>query len=678
MYKIESKSHRSDIQILRGVAVLAVVLFHAFPKVVPNGYLGVDVFFVISGFVVTPLVLEIFQETDSRNSIRNRLGYFYTKRTFRLLPALGATLLGSALIIVLFGPVGDHQRFASQGLATLAIVGNLGAYKFSNGNYFAPNPNPLVHFWSLSAEEQIYIFLPLYFILCFFIFRIKKSMSVWLVSFAGILAFGTSVALSRNSNVLNQVGIDDAKGFIFYTPVFRFWEFAIGSTICLFLAKNPKFRFKWGSKLLPQFILIILLFTPIFQIGWGSSLSCLLAGILIVPQLAQRQQTKPAVLLEWIGDRSYSIYLVHMPLLYLAMYSQILQFFGIRYLVVIALAVTVLLGHAMYSKVENRYRINSQTTSENLKFNSPNLPVLILKFALVPAIIYVAVFVASNANYWGLNPNPAIPQYATSLDANCSRDGSSFPCEYPVVNQKGEILLIGDSHAGSFSQAIVDVAKKNNFSAYIWAKSGCQFFIENLTVHDGSGLYQHDAHLKIEGPSATGQSWRACFTHNQEIINWLSKHPETIVVVAQRNNRPDEIIQAKYVDLLVKNLQFLRDHSKNLILVGPTPEFPDGSSYFSGQLSLIQSKYDAPKGFPLYEMNPKTFSDSGLLKEKLKNLDIQYIDGSTFFCESNFCSRWNGEEWLYRDNHHLSVAGARRLILPLQEIIEVYRNSSDH
>lgn len=163
MYKRGMKSHRSDIQILRGVAVLAVVLFHAFPSIVPNGYLRVDVFFVISGFVVTPLVLEIFQDADSRTSIRNRLGYFYRKRTYRLLPALGATLVGSVLLIVLLGPVGDHQRFASQGLATLAIVGNLGAYKFSNGNYFAPNPNPLVHFWSLSAEEQIYIYLPLYF-----------------------------------------------------------------------------------------------------------------------------------------------------------------------------------------------------------------------------------------------------------------------------------------------------------------------------------------------------------------------------------------------------------------------------------------------------------------------------------------------------------------------------------
>ncbi len=151
--------YRRDIQVLRGLAVLAVVLFHAKESYFPLGYLGVDVFFVISGFVVTPLILRIF--TDQANVGRlSNLKLFYKRRFYRLAPALAVTLTISAVIIFLLGPPGDHQRFARQGIATILLVGNVSAYTYSGG-YFSPNPNPLVHTWSLSVEEQIYIILPL-------------------------------------------------------------------------------------------------------------------------------------------------------------------------------------------------------------------------------------------------------------------------------------------------------------------------------------------------------------------------------------------------------------------------------------------------------------------------------------------------------------------------------------
>ena len=155
--------YRRDIQVLRGLAVLAVVLFHADESYFPLGYLGVDFFFVISGFVVTPLILRIF---DNQVNVvggggrLSKLRYFYKRRFYRLAPALGVSLTISAILIFLFGSVYDHQRFAKQGIATLLLLGNFGAYKYS-GDYFSPTPNPLVHTWSLSVEEQIYILLPL-------------------------------------------------------------------------------------------------------------------------------------------------------------------------------------------------------------------------------------------------------------------------------------------------------------------------------------------------------------------------------------------------------------------------------------------------------------------------------------------------------------------------------------
>ena len=159
-YKItSSKRYRKDVQVLRGISVLAVVIFHANLNT-PLGYLGVDIFFVISGLVVTPLILRIFEgQTTLRQRLIN-LKIFYVRRFYRLAPALAATLGISAVAILFLGPTSDHERYASQGIATLLVLGNFGAYRYS-GDYFSPNPNPLIHTWSLSVEEQIYIFLPL-------------------------------------------------------------------------------------------------------------------------------------------------------------------------------------------------------------------------------------------------------------------------------------------------------------------------------------------------------------------------------------------------------------------------------------------------------------------------------------------------------------------------------------
>lgn len=134
---------RIDIQVLRGFALLSVVCFHSFEEIFPNGYLGVDVFFLISGFVITPQIIEIFNVQTGR---AGRLKLFYIRRLYRLIPALGAMVGFSTLLIVLLGSPDDHERFARQGISTVLFGGNFGAYLFSQ-DYFSPNPNPLVHTW---------------------------------------------------------------------------------------------------------------------------------------------------------------------------------------------------------------------------------------------------------------------------------------------------------------------------------------------------------------------------------------------------------------------------------------------------------------------------------------------------------------------------------------------------
>ena len=171
--RLELKTRR-DIQALRGISVLGVLLFHLFPTFFKSGFLGVDVFFVISGFLLTPSIKRIVEA--ERSNQKQQLKEFYLRRFFRLTPALVATVILFSIWMFLFGPLGE-QRFAFiQGLTALMYLANIQAFRLSQGDYFNPDPNGLLHTWSLSTEEQIFIVLPFILIFLFkskyFYFRI--------------------------------------------------------------------------------------------------------------------------------------------------------------------------------------------------------------------------------------------------------------------------------------------------------------------------------------------------------------------------------------------------------------------------------------------------------------------------------------------------------------------------
>ncbi len=182
---------RIDIQVVRGLAVLAVIFFHAEESLFPNGYLGVDVFFVVSGYVITPRLLAIFSISSmkNKNQIFDDIKKFFLRRFWRLFPALIVILVVASFLLLFLAPFDDQERIGKQGIATIFALGNLGAYKFS-GDYFLPNPNPLVHTWSLAIEEQIYLFLPL--IMAMWMKAFGKSFRML---FVGIIIFSLAIFL---------------------------------------------------------------------------------------------------------------------------------------------------------------------------------------------------------------------------------------------------------------------------------------------------------------------------------------------------------------------------------------------------------------------------------------------------------------------------------------------------
>jgi peptidoglycan/LPS O-acetylase OafA/YrhL len=478
---IRETKYRRDIQVLRGLAVLAVVLFHAKESYFPLGYLGVDVFFVISGFVITPLLFEISQNRDFLTGLKS----FYLRRFYRLAPALGSTLVLSALFIYFFGNLNDLARFASQGIASLLVIGNLGALKFS-GNYFSPNPNPLVHTWSLSVEEQIYIFLPLTML----IVRLKNRARLndnytWLFTFL----FSFSFFLFLIPHVLNhfqiKFGLLENSDFFFYFSLSRLWEFLAGSLIYIISQNFFPRSTKWTKalKITSIYSVVAILLSPITLSNAKITPIIILFTVILLVCSDFSNKNKVLGMFSWVGDRSYSIYLVHMPLLYLAKHSPGLgNELNQRLITIIVIVTSILLGHLQFEFVEKKFSMRGQRktfVSMKLLLRS------ILGFIGIPMILFGLILASVQMNFKPIVENFSKDSKVDShllARAGCvDQEFYSSKCSWNVSSSKGSVLLIGDSQADAASDGVQLAANRSNLNFLGFSASGCPFLQTDTT-----------------------------------------------------------------------------------------------------------------------------------------------------------------------------------------------------
>jgi peptidoglycan/LPS O-acetylase OafA/YrhL len=345
--------HNLEIQRLRGVAVLLVLIFHAFPSFLPGGYLGVDIFFVISGFVVGPKITKIF---DEKSIVKTELIDFYKRRIYRLSPALGVTTLISSPLVFLFGNINDHKRFYQQALSGILFVANFTAEKLS-GDYFNPRPNPFIHTWSLSAEEQIYLLLPIILCICMVLF--KTNILIGFPNLTLILIFSIFILSYQFLN-------------IFYNPFFRTIEFLIGYVCAILKIKSAakqeiiaKFYFKYISWI-SIFLLVSLCYinSSKFSTQMGILASLFTAMVILTNAIPKSNN------LYQIGNWSYSIYLVHMPIIYLLNFSPFLEFQSSQRKILInifGLFSSIMLGKLQYRFIKNVLDIVMRFITSNLR-----------------------------------------------------------------------------------------------------------------------------------------------------------------------------------------------------------------------------------------------------------------------------------------------------------------------
>jgi peptidoglycan/LPS O-acetylase OafA/YrhL len=319
-----------------------VVLHHAKVDFFPNGYLGVDVFFVISGFLIVPKIVHIL-ESDLNIIQVNRiqkLKNFYLRRFLRLTPAFSIFIIFNLILTLGLGSVFSYKDNVFQSLLGLIGLGNVGSHIFAP-DYFNSIPSSANHIWSLSVEEQFYLLIPIFALLL-----AKIRINIWLtmISVISFIAFLHGFQGNESNYFLSS----------YYSPVLRLWEFILGGLIAI-----NKLRLKNHLKLFSLLFVIVMALLPQVKISERVAIVSIVLGTCIFLISDQMKRHNPLLekILAWIGDRSYSIYLYHLPLIFLTRHSPYISDFPRSISMSIALILTFVLGDLSFRFVEKKFNV---------------------------------------------------------------------------------------------------------------------------------------------------------------------------------------------------------------------------------------------------------------------------------------------------------------------------------
>ena len=326
MKKYLKINYRPEIDGLRAIAVLFVFFYHLDIDFFKFGYLGVDIFFVISGYLITSLLLKNINQKSFFLS-------FYLRRARRLIPALIVVLLFTSFITFLYYIPYDLRDFGQSLLATITFLSNV--LFFIESGYFEnlSKVKPLLHTWSLSVEEQFYLFFPLLIFLIYVKKKASKNIIVLFFISSLMLANFSGFLLERSDNIIhNSFFLNQSVFFGFYSPFGRFWEFLLGSMIVVYNLEAKSFNFKRLKissdffSFIGIFLIISILIVPQKNIISPSFQSLVpLLGVVLILVFSKENNFISSIisnkLFTFIGKISYSIYLYHFPIVVFIKYN---------------------------------------------------------------------------------------------------------------------------------------------------------------------------------------------------------------------------------------------------------------------------------------------------------------------------------------------------------------------
>ncbi len=561
----EARAVRPEIQALRALAVVAVVVYHLFPARLSGGFVGVDVFFVVSGYLISSHLLREAGSTGGVSVLR-----FWARRIRRLLPASLLVALVALVAVVILVPQPLWQQFASEIAAASLYVENW-QLAANAVDYLAQDnaASPVQHYWSLSVEEQFYLIWPILVLLAArFIGRgdARRTRNALGTAFALI------VALSAAWSVIQTI-ID--PGTAYFSTLTRAWEFGAGGLLAVWVPgrlrapRGARATMSWlGLAAIVAACLVYDGTTPF------PSLTAALpvAGALLVMAAGDVSgwwgtgwlaRLRP---IQYLGDISYSIYLWHWMLIVLAGYAldHDLHLRDRIAIVAITLVLAALTKHFVEDPVRRGAWL-SQRTRPRATFALMLCGVLIVVGAAAWPWTTVQVAVAQDdarVNALVAEPPPCYGAAAV-LDPSCvdvsaptsveplpirvsgkGGYGDYLACASPVEGVPADlepdacslgadpgsasqtVVLLGDSHAMRARGLISQVVAQQHWRVISFAKAGCPASLAKKLL--------------------SGSATKECIDHNREVVAWLSQHPEihTAVVTGLSSDNPDYVEHA--------------------------------------------------------------------------------------------------------------------------------------
>ena len=624
---------RIDIQALRGYAVLLVVLHHARVGAFDGGYLGVDIFFVISGYLITRMIGEKIAQGNFRFS------EFYFRRAKRLLPAAYVVFFITAVFSVALLSISELTDFANQALGAITLTANI-ALLFQTG-YFDSEAvlKPLLHVWSLSIEEQYYLLLPAAMVF------IPRRYWVAMTALLLVASLGLCMML-----------VPAKPSIAFYLLPSRAWEFLIGS-LTSFITVSAILKWQRILSVLFWPALCALVIVPIaplsrgFHPGADALIICMSTAIIILRHHEKFAATRCCHAFSKVGDYSYSLYLVHWPVF--AFMNNVYIGEPPSWMYTAAGGLSFILGLMLYKYVEYPAR------HYDIKFST--------KLAGATLISSLTLGFAPFAIAYAHTPSvddKQLRQINAGFGMSCEYKRNFTPKSECRNTDEPEIMVWGDSFAMHLVPGIASTTNKGVLQA---TRSMCAPFA-SLATMDGAG-YQRE--------------WaEQCMAFNRSVLDYLAVTPTIKVVVlsspfAQFVGQPykgrswrslekegDHYAEraptvSGAVSGMKKTVDELRRMGKRVIIVAPPPSsgFNIGRCLERKANGRIILGKDVDCDIPVREYQERMALVLDFLSRLQKDV-APVISFDQALCTETACSASLDGTFLYRDDLHLSYEGS--------------------
>jgi len=626
--------HIPEIQGLRGIAVLFVILFHA-DVFLSGGYIGVDIFFVISGFVITKLLVQKIETGETRIIRKFFLGRFY-----RLFPASAAVVLFTLFFsTVALSPIDGIQSVTSVSRHASLFIANIGLVN-SDGYFFSVNP--LEHLWSLGVEAQFYVIYPIVFLFLYrFSKRWKQSGRVLVFMTMGIIVASLFFA-TFGARRISQIFEISARDFSFYMMPSRSWEFLLGTIVAIIQGNKEVQKTVLKMSMLLASIAIIAASAIYFksQDSFPSYLALLpaFASAIVIAYYKQSNALVALLrsrLLTFIGNISYSWYLWHWPFI---VFSKAL-FPNLPYGPLIFALASI--GPALLS-----YRFIERKVKFKKTFRAKQIVAIAICSIVVPISTSYAIDGFRTKLSSHIADAPALEDLRFSVVNQCQHvvKLESDRCFQKSVNSMDAAVLFGDSHASSASDGVVEAAKIAGFDLGIVSFDGCPPFP-----------------ISEMGDGCSGA--RLIFEQTLEALA-----PDTVVLVNSLEHYlqyDQNKIEASFiVRSLSKYVESLTSSNRRVVIVLQVP-----SMNISGQVSILRPRLSTPTSNLADQINRLSLINQ-LRIDLGSNQLVSFVETDDLFCKSGICNPRSDGELIYRDQSHLNPFGSLRLAIPLAAALQ--------